>query len=101
MRDTGYGIRDTRSSCYLGSRISYLVSVLPQPSSSLVFPQLPPMLRNVLLGDVNGLLFQRRRHGVVEAVHEAEVRDQARDLDDRPFRPVLSHPVEQLVGDVV
>ena len=78
-----------------------LLSISRRSQLSGVLADAPAVRRDVLLGDGRRFVFERRRHRVVEAVHESEKGDERGDLDDRTFGPVALHLLKELVGDFV
>src|SRR6266849_9439321 len=70
-------------------------------SLSRVLADLPAVRSEIFLAGCDRLRLERRSHGVVPAVEEAEVRDHRGDLDDLILRPMLVHLGEHLVGYVV
>src|SRR5262249_57226395 len=80
-------------------RVAIAAPVLPVHAVVLAGP--PAAAGKIFLAYLDWLLLERRRHGVVPAVEEAEHRNHADDLDHLLIRPMLAHRREHLVGDRV
>jgi hypothetical protein len=55
----------------------------------------------MLFCNFDGFVLKWRSHGVVETIHESEIRHQCHDLDNLSLGSIAFHAVEQRISDIV